>query len=68
MKKTAAVLLTLFASAVLLSACADDEDMWGHHHDHDRDRDRDRDHPAEHFSAVQSPSGGPVAQALVAGR
>jgi hypothetical protein len=66
MKKTAAALLTLFASAVLLSACADDEDMWGHHHDHDRDRDRD--HPAEHFSAVHGQQGGPTAPALVAGR
>jgi hypothetical protein len=64
MKKTAAALLTLFASAVLLSACADDEDMWGHHHD----RDRDRDHPAEHFSAAPAQPGGPSAPALASGR
>ena len=65
MKKTAATaVLTLFASAILLSACADG-DMWGHHHDHDRDRDRD--HP-EHFSAVQGQAGGPIAPALANGR
>jgi hypothetical protein len=66
MKKTAAALLTLFASAVLLSACADDEDMWGHHHD--RDRDRDRDHPEEHFSAVHVQTGAPAAPVVVAAR
>jgi hypothetical protein len=64
MKNTAAALLTLFASAMLLSACADDEDMWGHHHD----RDRDRDHHEEHFSAMPSQASGPVAPALAAGR
>ena len=66
MKKTAATLLTLFASAVLLSACADDGDMWGHHHDHDRDRDRD--HPEQHLSAVHVQPGGPAAPVVVAGR
>ncbi|HLZ82343.1 MAG TPA: hypothetical protein VKQ54_02175 [Caulobacteraceae bacterium] len=60
MKKTAAALLTLFVSGVLLSACADDEDMWGHHHD----RDRDRDHHEEHLSAAPGASTGPIAPAL----
>ena len=64
MKKTAAALLTIFASAMLLSACADDEDMWGHHHD----RDRDRDHHEEHFSAMPGQATGPIAPALASGR
>lgn len=63
MKKTAVALLTLFASATLLSACADDEDWWGHHHDHDRDRDRHE----EHFSAIQAPASAPAGP-VVAGR
>ncbi|MDB5480747.1 MAG: hypothetical protein JWO83_1800 [Caulobacteraceae bacterium] len=63
MKKTASALLTIFASAMLLSACADDEDMWGRHHD----RDRDRDHHDEHFSQLQAPAAAPVGPG-VAGR
>lgn len=63
MKKTATALLTIFASAMLLSACADDEDMWGRHHD----RDRDRDHHDEHFSQLRAPAAAPAGPG-VAGR
>jgi hypothetical protein len=64
MRKTAAALLTILVSGMLLSACADDEDMWGHHHD----RDRDRDHHEEHFSAIRAQPGGPIAPVRVAQR
>jgi hypothetical protein len=60
MKKIAA-LLTLLTSALLLSACADDED-WGYHHDHERHREHEEHE--EHFSAVQQP-GGQIAPVVV---
>jgi len=49
MKKSPVALLTVLASAVLLTACASDDDWRGHH-----DQDRDRDHRDDHSSQLQA--------------
>ena len=57
--KTALPILLALASALLLTACASDGDMWGRHDHHGDHRDRDGDHHGA-IGALTSPTGMPA--------